>query len=209
MFMRLLSYRTKAVASLLAGLLASTVVASAQPDGPARPGRRPLAPPEADRLERPLRAGPGPGRMAPGMDHLFRVLTEEQRRSLREAMEGQREKIRDLEEKLRDARKDMFEAGLAEKFDEEAVRRKAMATAKLEAEMTVLRAKALSQIRPPLSPEQIERLKNPPPPIGDRPEGPPGRRRELRRDERGLPPRDGPPPPRDRGEPPPPRPPER
>jgi len=87
------------------------------------------------------------------------VLTEEQKTSFREAIQSQREKVREIEEKLRDARKELLEAGLKEKFDEEAVRQKAMAAAKLEAEMMVIRAKAFSQMRPPLSTEQIEKLR--------------------------------------------------
>ena len=94
---------------------------------------------------------------------LERVLTDEQRASFRDAMEKQRDKTRDLEEKLRDARKDLFQASIAEKFDEDAIRKKALEVGKLEAEQTVLRAKAMSQMKPALSSEQLEKLKNPPP----------------------------------------------
>src|SRR5215468_7917733 len=51
---------------------------------------------------------------------LERVLTDEQRASLRENMEKQRDKTREIEEKLRDARKDLLQASVAEKFEEEA-----------------------------------------------------------------------------------------
>jgi Spy/CpxP family protein refolding chaperone len=95
--------------------------------------------------------------------NLERVLTDEQRASLREGMEKQRDKNRDLEEKLRDVRKDLFQASIAEKFDEDAIRKKALEVGKLEAEQTVLRAKAMSQMKPALSSEQLEKLKNPPP----------------------------------------------
>ena len=134
----------------------------------------------------------GPGRFAPGFERLFSILTEEQRASLREAMQSQREKMREAEEKLRDARREIFELGLKEKFDEEAVREKALAAAKLDAEVTVLRAKAFSQMRPALSAEQIEKLKNLPPP-GSETQGQsqrPRRRPEVQRDENGLPPKD-------------------
>jgi len=118
----------------------------------------------------------------------MQVLTEEQRASLREAMESQREKTRDLRQKLRDVRKALFEAGLTSAFDEEAVRSKAMEVAKLDAEMTVLRAKALSQIKPPLSAEQIEKLKNSfqAGPL-DSEGAPRGRRSNFRRDQNDLP----------------------
>ena len=125
------------------------------------------------------------------MERLFGLLTDEQRASLRRAMEAQREKMRGLEEKLRDARKELFEAGLKEKFDEEAVRQKAMVAAKLDAELAVLRAKAFSQMRPPLSAEQLEKLKNqaslgPVQRQGERQR----QRPEVQRDEHGLPPKD-------------------
>ena len=64
-------------------------------------------------------------------------------------------------------------------------RRKA---AKLDAELTVLRAKALSEMRPSLSPEQIARLRSAPDETGEirgeRPRAP-----EPQRDENGLPPK--------------------
>lgn len=113
-------------------------------------------PPPSDRPPRP------PGGQAPylaGFGPVGNVLTEEQRASMREAMEPQREQMRDLENKLREARKKLLEAGVAEKFDEEAVRKQALAVAQLEVEGTVLRARALSKVQPPLSAEQIEKIK--------------------------------------------------
>src|SRR5437588_2638643 len=103
-------------------------------------------------------------------------------------MQAQREKMRELEEKLRDARKEIFMAGLKEKFDEETVRQKALVAANLDAELTVLRAKAFSQMRPSLSAEQIEKLKNlPPAGVGDNQPERPRRRPDIQRDEHGLP----------------------
>ena len=135
-------------------------------------------------------SGAFPGRFTPGLDRVLNVLTDEQRASFREAIQSQREKVREIEEKIRDARKEIFEAGLKEKFDEEAVRQKAMAAAKLEAEMMVLRAKAFSQMRPPLSAEQMEKLKNLPSPGIETQSERPRRRPEVSRDENGLPPKD-------------------
>ena len=133
------------------------------------------------------------------MPLLNQVLTEEQRTSLREAAAAQGEQSREQELKLRAARKEMLNLSLTETFDEAAVRAKALEVGKLEAELTVLRAKALSQMRPPLSPEQIEQLKNPPPPN----QGPrPG---EFRPDQRRNP-RPPPGPREDNNLPPPPRP---
>jgi Spy/CpxP family protein refolding chaperone len=133
--------------------------------------------------------GPGPaGRFSPGFERVLNVLTEEQRASMREAMAADREKIRDLEQKIRESRKELFELGLREKFDEAAVREKAHETAKLDADVTVLRVKAISKIRPPLSAEQIEKIKTAAgPEMGDRQPEPPRRRRDIPRDENGLP----------------------
>ena len=159
-------------------LLAVTCLPTLAQPGPDNAPKRPQPPLDARRGDRLAFGGPQgwqPGRYAPLLE---RVLSEEQRLSLREAMETQRDKIRDLEEKLRDARKEMFQAGLVQKFDEEALRQKALEAGRLDAELTVLRAKALSKLKPPLSPEQIEKLKNPPPFEGGEP------RPEFRRDER-------------------------
>lgn len=106
----------------------------------------------------PLQAGQ-PGRFPPMFE---RVLTEEQRESFRDAMESHRAELRELEENLRVARRETFQASVAREFNEERVRQRAMAVARAEAELTVLRARALSRIKPSLSPEQIERLNNAP-----------------------------------------------
>lgn len=142
----------------IALLLNSNPVAQAQPnpDKPDRP-RPPLG-------ERPRGEGPGPRfQPAPGAALMERVLTEDQRESLRTIMVSQREEQRGLQEKMRAARKELLQASLADKFDEDLVRTKALAVAKLEAELTVLLAKAMSQVQPPLSDEQIEKILNPPP----------------------------------------------
>jgi len=143
---------------------------------------------------------------------IVRVLTPEQRESFRASMQEQREKTREMEEKLRDAREALFNAGLEREFSERSVRKQAMKVAELEADLAVLRAKALSQMEPPLSREQIEQIKNPPPwepgqffgegrmgLRGRAPEGRPGEGRDRQRprgdrpppdrDENDLPPR--------------------
>lgn len=110
--------------------------------------------------DRPTPIAGGQGFLMNGLGPVGSVLTDEQRASFRQAMEAEREKMRDTETKLRDARKKLIEAGLDGKFDEDAVRKQAMAVATLEAELSVIRARALSQLQPPLSPEQIEKVKN-------------------------------------------------
>lgn len=107
---------------------------------------------------------------------------------MREGMAADRDKIRDLEQKIRETRKDLFELGLRQNFDEAAVREKAIAAAKLDAEMTVLRVKAISQIRPPLSAEQIQKIKDSArAELSDRQGEAPRRRHDIPRDENGLP----------------------
>jgi Spy/CpxP family protein refolding chaperone len=91
---------------------------------------------------------------------LNRVLTVEQRQSLRAALEPQRDKIPVLEEKVRASRRALLDAAVGGKFDENLVRQSAEASAGVEAELTVIYARALSQMRPPLSTQQLQQLKN-------------------------------------------------
>jgi Spy/CpxP family protein refolding chaperone len=142
---------------LCALVLNSGLLAQAQPspDNPDRP-----RPPRAQRGQPngpEARFQPGPG-----LALMERVLTEDQRESMRTIMASQREAMREMQDKMREARKELLKASLADKFDEEVVRAKALAVAKLEAEITVLRAKALSQVQPPLSDEQVEQIMNTP-----------------------------------------------
>ena len=177
------SLLTLAVGLCLAGLLVA-----AEPNGSA--GSQPPQPAPAEPAQRPFAVL---AQFAPGFARFAEVLTEEQRTSLREAMVAQRADLRALQEKLRGARLDLFTASVAGKFDEELVRQKAMALARLEVDMSVLRAKALSQMRPPLTAAQIDQIKNAVPP--NTREGKPQLRRhrpELPRDENGLPPKEPP-----------------
>ena len=103
------------------------------------------------------------GRFIQGpQNQILRVLTDEQTASLRQIMQGQRENLLRAESQLVEARKDLMLASVAGKFDESLVRTKALAVANLDAEMSVLRARMFSQIKPPLSADQIEQLKNAP-----------------------------------------------
>ncbi len=101
-----------------------------------------------------------PGRFAPQLE---RVLTEDQRASLREIILDQRERTRELEQRLREARRELMHASLSPRLDEDAVRRAALETGRLEGELAVLRGRALARVRPRLAPEQIERIRNMPP----------------------------------------------
>ena len=91
---------------------------------------------------------------------LNRVLTDEQRQSLRAALESQRGKIPALEEKMRASRRALLDAAVGGKFDENLVRQNAEASARAESELTVIYVRALSEMKPPLSAQQLQQLKN-------------------------------------------------
>jgi len=155
----------KPYASLVAVALATAVWLHSLPaafaqTGPGATNRRP-PPEELDRRGDRPQPGFQPERAMPMLE---RVLTGEQRESLHAAMESQRDSMRKLEGKIRDARQALMMASLAEEFDEDMVHAKAIKVGKLEAKLAVLRAKAMSKVRPPLSQAQIERIANPPPP---------------------------------------------
>lgn len=156
-------------------LLATPALLPAQPQPD-----RPDGPPGAER--RRLRQQPGlqPGGPQQGVPLMEQVLTEDQRESMRKAMETHRETLRGHQEKMRDARKALMNAALAEDFKEDVVHAKALEVAKLEADLTVMRLKALAEVQPALTKEQLEQLTNPQPhpglaPGGNRP-GPNNRR---------------------------------
>lgn len=133
----------------------------------------------------------GAARFAFGPDRLFALLTPEQRASLRQVAGDERGTMRQVEEKLREARRGLYQTALLDKFDEETVRQKAKAVAELDAELTVLRLKILSQVKPPLSAEQLQKLSAPPAPEGQSQDDNPRRQRpDFQRDEHGLPPKD-------------------
>lgn len=107
-----------------------------------------------------------PGQIRPlgGGERFFpalnRVLTDDQRKSFTTVIESQSEKIRPLEQKMRASRRALIDAIANGKFDEAAARQNAEESAKAEAELTVIFAKALSEMQPPLSAQQIEQMKN-------------------------------------------------
>ena len=87
------------------------------------------------------------------------VLTDPQRASYETALTNERGRMLELQAKLRAARQDFLVTSLDQKFDENVLRQKAFVAARFEAEMAVIRAKAMSQVQPPLTPEQIEKIK--------------------------------------------------
>jgi Spy/CpxP family protein refolding chaperone len=135
-------------------------------------------------------APPGARRFGPGYERLVAILTDEQRASLQTAMENHRDKVRELEERLRLARRALLESALTGKFEESVVRLRATAVAELEADLTVIRFKAFSQMRPPLSGKQLQELASTQ--GGEGPTNAPssGKKEPFPRDEHGLPPKD-------------------
>lgn len=105
---------------------------------------------------------PADGRRGAGRGAAFAGLDDKQRELLREAMQKNQEQVRALDEKMRTAQRDLINAALAEKFDEKIVRQKAEAVSKIQTDLTVLRANALSTIAPTLKPEQREQIANSP-----------------------------------------------
>lgn len=103
------------------------------------------------------------GRMEGGLERVNLILTPEQRQSIRGALAENREKAAAIEAKLREARQAILVTALDSKFNEDALRPKLEAVSKLETDLTLLRVKAFAKIEPPLSAEQIEKIKNPPP----------------------------------------------
>lgn len=139
--------------------------------------QQPAAPPRAQR--------PGGGQAGAGMSGIalggpVGVLTDQQRATYEAAMARQRGLMMELQAKLRVAREDFVAASVDQKFDENAMRQKAMVAYSCEAEMAVIRARALSEVQPPLTPEQIQKIKtNQPGPV--RPFRPQQQQRQLER----------------------------
>jgi len=141
--------------------------------------------------DRPSARFQGPGGYGPrvggGFERVFAILTEEQRTSFRQAMEGQREAVRELEQKSGEARRELMEAALVDKFDEGKVRQKLNALMKVDADLTMVRIKALSKMEPALTAEQLEKLWNAARPDGAGASDSRKRKPDVPRDENGLP----------------------
>jgi Spy/CpxP family protein refolding chaperone len=86
------------------------------------------------------------------------ALNDEQRQLFQDALQKENDNLRGLDEKLRAAQKELVEATLASTYDESAVRTKAEAVAKIQTDITVVRAKALAAVAPSLKPEQKQQM---------------------------------------------------
>ena len=166
----------KSIARYVAVALLLTAGSVPAQDQPKRPERdRPDRPsPEAQRPDRPPVERPGERRPEGGPRPEPLNLNDEQREVWRNAMESHREDMMQLGEKMRDARRALQEAMFAEKQNSEKVKSAAKEVAELQAEMTVIQAKAFAALRPKLTGEQVERLKNMPPEFLMRAVGGPG-----------------------------------
>ena len=141
---------------VLTGIVGLSIVSGADtpppgpPQGPGEGGPRP---------------GRGPGGAGGGNfqgPQRMIGLDDEQLQLYREAVQKNGDELRKLDEKLRAAQKELLQAAIAEKYDEKAVREKAEAVAKIQVDLTTLRAKALCTVAPTLKPEQREQLENSP-----------------------------------------------
>ena len=144
--------------TLLTTLFSAGVLPAADLDAPRGP--RP-----ADNLRVERRPGPPGERMAgvpPRMGGLpiESVLDEEQRAEFRQEMQAHREELRDLEQRGARLRREYDEALFAEKLDEKLVREKSAALAEIDTDRALIRARAFAKVRPSLSDEQLEHLKN-------------------------------------------------
>lgn len=161
-----ISRLTRLGTALAAGIVLNAVAVFAQtppttpPDGggntDANAGRR-------DRGNR----GPGGGNQDANVQRGGRAnfggglgLDEKQMELLREASQADAGEIRKLDERLRAAQKELVQAVVAEKYDENTVRQKADAVAKIQTEITMLRAKQVAAVVPTLKPEQREQWEN-------------------------------------------------
>ena len=89
-----------------------------------------------------------------------RLLTDDQRQSVQQIIATQRDQVRSLAEKIRTSRQALLNQVANAKFDEDTVRNYAGQAAKAETDLMVIYARALSQMQPPLSAQQIAQLKN-------------------------------------------------
>ena len=90
---------------------------------------------------------------------LSRVLTVNQRQSLLQILGPERGQIRPLEEKLHASRVAMLNQIAGGSFDENLARQEAVESAAAEADLSVIFARALSKMQPPLSVQQVAQLK--------------------------------------------------
>ena len=154
------SDRLCAPLTLLTAVFSAVLLQAAEPNPDAPRGPRPV-----DNLRVERRPG-APGERMAGVQPrggglpVEIVLNEEQRAEFREEMQAHREDFRELEQRAARLRREYDEALFAEELDEKLVREKSSALAEIDAERALIRARAFAKVRPSLSEEQLERLRN-------------------------------------------------
>ena len=150
----------RASLTLLPALLGGVLIQAAE-----QPPDVPRGPRPVDNLRVERRPG-GPGERMAGVQPraggfpIASVLNEEQRVEFRQEMQAHREEMRDLEQRAARLRREYDEALFAEKLDEKLVREKSKALAEIDTDRALIRARAFAKVRPSLSDEQLERVKN-------------------------------------------------
>ena len=144
------------------GIFLFPMLATAQ-DRDDKPRPRPSDRPQAN--DRPSGQARPQGGQPRGDYFLMRfrsILSEEQGQSLREKAEASRESMSELGKKILEKRRGMMGLILAQPVDKKAIRAAFKELAKMEGEIAILRAEMIAAIKPPLSKEQLEKLKQPP-----------------------------------------------
>lgn len=141
-------------AIISAGLLLTSAAVNAQ--------KQPANPPQQG--GGPQGGGPGGPQGGPQRGGRFfgNFLDDKQQALLREGFQANATQMRELMDKLQAANRELLNAVLAEKYDEQVVRQKAEAVAKIQVELIMLRAKVVSALAPTLTPEQREQIENSP-----------------------------------------------
>jgi Spy/CpxP family protein refolding chaperone len=181
-------------AALVTGIFLLPMLATAQ-DRDDKPRPRPSDRPQAS--DRPSDQARPQGNQPRGDYFIMRfrsILTDEQGESLREKAGESREAMSELGKKLFEKRRGMMGLILVQPVDKKAIRAAVKEMAKLEEAITIMRADMIAAIKPPLSKEQLEKLKQPPRrpqgrpqqtrpqqnrPPPERPQRPPAERKSL------------------------------
>ena len=134
-------------------VVGATLTAAEPPDAPRRPGNPPI---DGQRVQRPM---PGQFQGGGGMPPVESILDQEQRMKFSEEMRNNRERVRELNEKSAQLRRELNEALFGDRLDEGFVRKKTAELSELEAERSLIRARAFAKVRPSLTEHQLEQLK--------------------------------------------------
>ena len=180
-------------AALVAGIFLLPMLATAQ-DRDDKPRPRPSDRPQAsNRPTDQTRPQSGQPRGDYFMMRFRSILTDEQGESLRKNAEASREAMVKVGKKLFEKRRGMMGLILVQPVDKKAIRAAFKEIGKMEGEIAIMRAEMIAAIKPPLSKEQLEKLRQPPRrpqgrpqarpqqgrPSPDRPHRPPAERKSL------------------------------